>query len=158
DHPDMILRESDFAAIQINWDDKATNMSRLSSELNIGLSHMVFLDDSASERAWVRERHAEVLVPDMPAEPSLYVDVLNCCELDVLSLTEEDRKRAAMYWQERQRRVLQQKTPSFEQFLQNLKLVVEIEPLRPQLLDRAVQLCQRTNQFNLTTRRHTVDQ
>ena len=156
-HPDMVLREADFAAMQINWDDKATNMTRLSRELNIGLSHMVFLDDSTSERAWVRERHAEVLVPEMPREASGYVEVLNHCELDSLTVTDEDRKRAMMYWQEKQRRSLQAVAPSYDQFLQNLKLVVEIESLRPELLDRASQLCQRTNQFNLTTRRHNAD-
>ena len=68
EHPDMILREADFATMQANWDDKATNMTRISGELNIGLAHMVFLDDSASERGWVHERHPEVLVPEMPKE------------------------------------------------------------------------------------------
>ncbi len=157
EHPDMILREADFAALQVNWEDKATNMTRLSRELNIGLAHMVFLDDSAAERGWVRERHSEVLVPEMPREAAGYVEVLQHCELDTLTVTAEDRKRATMYWQEKQRRVLQEEAPSFEQFLQNLKLSVEVETLRPELLDRAAQLCQRTNQFNLTTRRHNAE-
>jgi FkbH-like protein len=157
EHPDMILRESDFAATQVNWDDKATNMERLSRELNIGLSHMVFLDDNPAERAWVHERLGEVLVPEMPRDPSGYLDVLNRCELDTLTVTDEDRKRGEMYWLEKQRRVFQEEAPSFEQFLDNLKLAVEIESLRPELVDRAAQLCQRTNQFNLTTRRHSVE-
>ena len=156
DHPDMLLRESDFAALQINWDDKATNMTRISRELDIGLPHMVFLDDSASERSWVRARHPEVLVPEMPKDNSGYVDVLCRCELDTLVVTDEDRKRATMYWQEKQRRELQAEAPSFEVFLMNLNLEVQIQSLRPDLLERAAQLCQRTNQFNLTTRRHNA--
>ncbi|HEX5221472.1 MAG TPA: HAD-IIIC family phosphatase [Verrucomicrobiae bacterium] len=157
DHPEMVLRESDFAAMQVNWDDKATNLSRLSKDLNIGLGHMVFLDDSASERGWVRERLPEVLVPEMPREASGYLDVLNHCELDTLTVTAEDLKRAKMYWEEKQRRELQAEAPSFEQFLEKLNLSVKVELLRPELLDRATQLCQRTNQFNLTTRRHSAD-
>lgn len=157
-HPDLLLRESDFAAMQINWDDKATNLARISRELNIGLQHMVFLDDSAAERAWVRERHPEVLVPEMPEDKAYYTDVLCKCELDTLAITQEDLKRADMYRDERQRQILRAEAPSFEEFLRNLNLEVEIEALRPQMLDRAGQLCQRTNQFNLTTRRHNADQ
>lgn len=153
-HPDMVLKETDFAAMQINWDDKATNMSRIAHELNIGLRHMVFLDDSASERDWVRQRHAEVLVPEMPREKSAYADVLLRCELDALAVTEEDRKRTTMYSQEKRRRDFQASAPSFEEFLKSLNLVVEVQSLRSELLDRAAQLCLRTNQFNLTTRRH----
>lgn len=156
-HPEMVLRESDFAAMQVNWDDKATNLSRLGKELNISLGHMVFLDDSASERGWVLERLPEVLVPEMPREASGYLDVLNRCELDTLKVTAEDLKRAKMYWEEKQRRELQAEVPSFEQFLEKLKLSIKVELLRPELLDRAAQLCQRTNQFNLTTRRHGAD-
>jgi FkbH-like protein len=155
---DLLLRESDFAAMQINWDDKATNLARISREMNIGLQHMVFLDDNPVERAWVRQRHPEVLVPEMPEDNTRYSDVLLQCELDALAVTDEDLKRAKMYWEERQRRTLQAEVPSFEEFLKNLSLEVEIEPLSGPLLDRAAQLCQRTNQFNLTTRRHNADE
>ena len=156
-HPDMVLCESDFAAMQINWEDKATNLARIAHELNIGLQHLVFLDDNPAERAWVRERHPEVLVPEMPQEKARYVDVLCHCETDALAVTGEDLKRAQMYLEERQRRESQAEAPSFEQFLANLGLEVNIEPARPALLERAGQLCQRTNQFNLTTRRHNAE-
>jgi FkbH-like protein len=126
--------------------------------LNIGLQHMVFLDDNAAERAWVRERHPAVLVPEMPPDKCGYADMLCHCDLDTLAVTPEDRMRATMYWQEKQRQVLKAEVASFEEFLERLNLEVEIELLRSQLLERAEQLCQRTNQFNLTTRRHTSDQ
>lgn len=155
-HPDMVLREADFAALQINWQDKATNLRAIASELNIGLQHLVFLDDNPTERQWVREALPEVLVPDLPPDAALFVDVLTDCELDTLALTEEDLKRTRMYVEERERKKLQAAAPSYEGFLKELQLVVRIERLQPALLDRAVQLCQRTNQFNLTTRRHTA--
>lgn len=157
-HPDLLLRESDFAAMQINWDDKAVNLTRISREINIGLQHMVFLDDSAAERAWVRERHPEVLVPEMPEDKTRYVEVLYQCELDALAVTEEDLRRGRMYWEERQRRALLSQAPSFEEFLKHLDLEVEIQRLSAPLVERASQLCQRTNQFNLTTRRHNGDE
>lgn len=156
EHPDMLLREKDFAAMQINWQDKATNLRAIARELNIGLQHLVFLDDNPTERQWVREALPEVLVPELPADSALFADVLTDCELDTLTLTEEDLKRAQMYAEERERRKFQADAPSYEQFLQELRLLVRIERLQPPLLDRAAQLCQRTNQFNLTTRRHTA--
>ena len=156
EHPDLLLREKDFAALQINWQDKATNLRAIARELNIGLQHMVFLDDNPTERQWVREALPEVLVPELPADAALFADVLTDCELDTLAQTEEDMKRTQMYVEDRERRKFQAAVPSYEQFLQELQLVVQIERLRPSLLDRAAQLCQRTNQFNLTTQRHTV--
>jgi FkbH-like protein len=156
DHPDLLLREKDFAALQINWQDKATNLRAIARELNIGLQHLVFLDDNPAERQWVREVLPEVLVPELPADAALFADVLTDCQLDTLALTEEDLKRTQMYAEDRERRRFQATAPSYEQFLQELQLVVNIERLQPQFLDRAAQLCQRTNQFNLTTRRHTA--
>lgn len=157
-HPDLVLRQTDFAAMQINWDDKGTNLAKISRDLNIGLQHMVFLDDSAAERAWVRDRHPEVLVPEFPKDKSRSADLLCDCELDTLVITEEDLGRAQMYSEERERRAFQTEAPSFEDFLHRLQLEIEIEPLSARTLERAVQLCQRTNQFNLTTRRYNAEQ
>jgi FkbH-like protein len=157
-HPDMVLRERDFAAMQINWDDKATNLARISKELNIGTQHIVFLDDNPSERNWVRQRYPDVLVPEMPGDSSGFCDILTQCELDTLVVTDEDFKRAQMYWEDRRRREFQGETPSYEQFLKELNVEAEIQKLQSNLLDRAVQLCQRTNQFNLTTQRYTAEQ
>jgi FkbH-like protein len=157
-HPDMVLREQDFAAMEINWDDKATNISRILATLNIGAGHLVFLDDSPSERNWVRQSHPEVLVPEMPADGSGFSDVLSQCGLDTLMPTTEDLRRTEMYREERERRAFQVLTPSYDRFLKELDIHTKIQKLNPALLDRAVQLCQRTNQFNLTTRRHTAEQ
>lgn len=158
DHPEMVLRERDFAAMQVNWDDKATNLSRISNELNIGLQHMVFLDDNPSERNWIRQRHPDVLVPEMPSDSSGFCDILTQCGLDTLAVTDEDFKRAEMYWEDRRRREFQAEAPSYEQFLKELNVQAKIQKLDLNLLERAAQLCQRTNQFNLTTHRYTAEQ
>jgi FkbH-like protein len=156
DHPDLLLREKDFASLQINWQDKATNLRAIASELNIGLQHLVFIDDNPTERQWVREALPEVLVPELPTDAALYADVLTDCELDTLALTEEDLRRTRMYSEDRKRREFKVAAPTYEQFLHELGLEVQVDALTPQMLDRAAQLCQRTNQFNLTTRRHTA--
>jgi len=157
-HPDMILRLADFSALQINWQDKATNLRAILTELNIGPQHLVFLDDTPAERKWVRDSLPEVLVPELPQDTARYADVLTECELDTLSLTEEDLKRTQMYHEDRERRVAQVAAPSYEDFLKQLELQVEIVSLPASHVERAAQLCQRTNQFNLTTRRHTAEQ
>jgi FkbH-like protein len=158
DHPEMVLREGDFAAMQINWEDKATNLARISNELKIGLQHMVFLDDSPSERSWIRQRHPEVFVPEMPKDSCAFCDVLTQCGLDTLVLTDEDLKRSQMYREERQRREFQAESLSYEQLLKESNVQADIERLRSDHIERAVQLCQRTNQFNLTTPRYTAEQ
>jgi FkbH-like protein len=156
DHPDLLLRENDFASLQINWQDKATNLRAIASELNIGLQHLVFIDDNPAERQWVREALPEVLVPELPADAALFAEVLTDCELDTLALTAEDLKRTQMYAEDRKRREFSVAAPTYEEFLHELQLVVQVEALSPPMLDRAAQLCQRTNQFNLTTHRHTA--
>ena len=156
-YPDMVLRESDFAAMQINWDDKATNLARIVADLNIAFRHVVFLDDSPTERAWVRDKHPEVLVPEMPRDSSGYCDVLMECGLDTLTVTDEDYKRTKMYREERQRRTSEAQAHSYDQFLSDLNLEAEVQNVTPQLSERAAQLCQRTNQFNLATRRYTSE-
>ena len=156
DHPDLLLHENDFAALQINWQDKATNLRAIAHELNIGLQHLVFLDDNPTERQWVRDALPEVLVPELPGDAAQFADVLTDCELDTLAVTEEDLKRTQLYAEDRERRQFQSSITSYEQFLQELQIVVRIERLQPALVDRAAQLCQRTNQFNLTTCRHTA--
>jgi FkbH-like protein len=156
-HPDMVLREEDFASIQANWQDKGTQIATILRELKIAPHHLVFLDDNPSERLLVRRMHPEVLVPEMPADPALFADLLSGCELDTLQFTREDALRTEMIRADRQRDTLQQKAPSLEEFLRELQIEVTLQPLSPALLERAAQLCQRTNQFNLTSVRHSLD-
>ncbi|HET6680600.1 MAG TPA: HAD-IIIC family phosphatase, partial [Gemmatimonadaceae bacterium] len=155
EHPDCLVREQHVAAHRINWRDKATNLAELASELNIGLAHMLFIDDSPHERAWVRQQLPEVVVPDPPADPSWYAAWLPTLpSLTVLRHTAEDARRTQQYHEERERKRLSLEVHSQEDFLRALQLRVQIEPVTSTSIERVAQLLAKTNQFNLTTRRH----
>lgn len=152
---DQLIREEHLAAHRINWQDKATNLRELAAELNIGLDHMMFLDDSPHEREWVRSQIPEIEVPELPADPTSYADWLgSLSSLVVLDQTAEDRARTQQYQEQRSRTRVEGTASSHEDFLRQLDLRVEIAPMDEATLPRVVQLLAKTNQFNLTTRRH----
>jgi FkbH-like protein len=156
EHPGMILRPEHFAAMRINWEDKASNLHNLASELNIGMDTMVFLDDSPFERAEVRRLAPFVTVPDMPTDASRYPAFVSSLPyFDALTATDDDRRRGAMYTHERQRKEFKHKAESLEDFLRGLDIRVDVAPADTLELSRLAQLSQRTNQFNLTTRRYS---
>jgi FkbH-like protein len=156
DNPEMILREGDFVGWRINWQDKAKNIVDLADELSLGLQSIVFIDDSPVERGRVRDALPEVLVPDWPDSPMLYAMALRelrCFDAPVVSL--EDGKRTQAYIAERQRASMRSQAASLDDWLQNLQIKVTVESLSPPNLQRATQLLNKTNQFNLSTRRLT---
>ncbi len=156
-HHGMILRREHFAATAINWTDKATNIRQIAEQLNLGLDSLVFFDDNPAERAWIRQELPSVEVPELPADPVQWPGFLRAGSwFDRISVTSEDRQRAQSYQAEASRKTLLASAASVESFLDSLEQVVRIEPLDRTTLARAAQLCQKTNQFNLTTRRYTV--
>jgi FkbH-like protein len=160
EHPDSVLREQHFSALQINWDDKVTNLRRIADELNIGLDSMVFVDDNPFEADFVRERLPEVAVLALPPKAyAAYASLLaRGAYFDSLSYTAEDRRKNAMYGENRRRRVLERESSSLEEYL--AKLDIEVELGKPSELEipRVSQLTQKTNQFNLTTQRYSEGQ
>jgi FkbH-like protein len=157
-HPSMVLKRTHIAAHRINWQPKTANIRELAAELNIGLDSLVFLDDNPVERATVRAELPEVLVPDLPSDPAFYRAAL--LELDVfesLGLTAEDRERGRLYAEQALRRDFEEtlRGTSIEDYLAGLGMVVEIEPATSVTIPRIAQLTNKTNQFNLTTRRYT---
>jgi FkbH-like protein len=155
EHPSMLIRESHLAAYRVNWEDKASNIRAIARELNIGLDHMLFIDDSPHERAWVRQQIPELRVPEVPADSSRFATwVGSLPSLIVLQQTVEDTRRTAQYSEARDREEYRSTTGSVEDFLQGLELRVQIEPVDDATMGRVVQLLAKTNQFNLTTRRH----
>ncbi len=156
-HPAMVLRREHFAAERVNWQDKAANLREIAEELSLGLDALVFLDDNPVEREWVRQALPEVEVPELPADP---VDrpafLAHGPWFQTLAVTAEDRGRSASYGAQGSRRRAQTAARSFEDFLASLQQEITLEPVSETTLSRAAQLCQRTNQFNLTTRRHSV--
>jgi FkbH-like protein len=157
-HPSMRLREEHFASIRINWEDKATNLRSIAEELNLGLDSLVFIDDNPAERALVSGVLPQVLVPAWPADPAEYKLALLGLAVQTfpkLRLTEEDRGRAAMYRAQAERRTLEAETRSLEDFYRSLQMVARIGRADAFTVPRIAQLTQKTNQFNMTTRRYT---
>lgn len=155
-HPDMVLRRKHFAAYQINWRDKATNLQALANDLNIGIDSMVFIDDNPRECELVRQRCPECHVVCLPEKPYLIPRFLDSVPgLECIRLTEEDTQRGEMYHAQVVRRQSAASFQNLEDFWKDLELEVKIEPARPFSIPRIAQLTQRTNQMNLTTRRYS---
>lgn len=155
EHPYMVLKEEHFAAIQVNWNDKISNIRAIAEEINIGLDSMVFIDDSKVNRDMIKRALPEVLVVDLPEDPSLYLKKLTeLNDFNTLQLTDEDIARGRIYSQQRKRRELQGNIVDITEYLKALDMVVEIERACPFNIPRISQLTQKTNQFNTTTRRY----
>lgn len=158
-HPGMLLRAKDFAALRINWTDKAQNLREIAQELNIGLDALAFLDDNPFEREQVRTVLPEVTVIDIPQNPLEYASALrNCAVFERVTLSAEDQQRTAMYAAQRERAGAEQQFQSKEDFFRFLEQEADLDPVSELTLARVAQLTQKTNQFNLTTRRYSEAQ
>jgi FkbH-like protein len=157
-HPGMILRPEHFAATRINWQDKAANMLELADELGLGTESFVFLEDSDAQCERIRQALPEVLVVPQQGEPAGRAALLaGLGVFDSLGFSDEDRRRGALYRTEAQRTRLKRSAPSLDEYLRSLEMRLFIEPITPQNIARIAELTQRTNQFNLTTPRHSRD-
>jgi FkbH-like protein len=158
-HTHMALRLDDFAAFRANWEDKVTNLRAMARDLSLGLESFVFLDDNPVEREWVRSQLPEVAVVELGPSPFHFVrDLDRGRYFETLSLSAEDLARAAQYRIEAQRESLRSSAASLDEFLHRLQLQARVEPVSPRNLTRVTQLINKTNQFNLTTRRYTEAQ
>ena len=159
EHRDMLLRLEDFAAFEANWDDKATNLRRVAATLSVGTDSFVFLDDNPLERAWVRSQMPEVAVVELSGSAANYVRDLDAARyFDVLAISDEDRQRAEMYRKAHERDALRGQVASLDEFLAGLGMQASVAQVNEQNLARVTQLVNKTNQFNLTTRRYTEPQ
>lgn len=153
-HPDMVLKREDISVFVANWDDKATGVRRIGAELNIGLDSLVFLDDNPFERNLVRELVPEVIVPELPEDPSAIVAFLSQLNLfETTSFSEVDQQRAGLYRREAERRESAASCTTVEDYLRSLDMHLVLSRFDPFHLPRIAQLMQRSNQFNLRTRR-----
>jgi len=156
EHPGMVLREADIAVFIANWDDKATNIRRIREKLNIGFDSMVFLDDNPFERNLVRQLLPEVIVPELSEDPELYVRTISELNLfEVASHSELDLQRAALYRDQEERALESSRFVNLDDYLKSLETRARVARFEPRELGRIAQLLQRSNQFNLTTRRHS---
>lgn len=155
---DMLLQKSDFVAMRINWQDKATNIRELAEELNIGLDSMVFVDDNPTERELIKQQLPEVTVPDFPEQPyglmGLYKELVENY-FGAYRITQEDKAKTTQYIANAQRKQQQASFTNMEEYLQSMEMKLRIEKVNAATLQRVAQLTQKTNQFNLTTYRYT---
>ena len=155
-HPDSLLKLEDFSVFKANWNPKPENIREIAAELNIGLDSLVFVDDNPAERALVEEQLPEVAVPDVGSDVSRFAEILEQERyFEVDRVVQDDLSRSAYYSSNSQRSACQASFRSYEEFLSSLEMTAEIRPFRPVYLERITQLINKTNQFNLTTRRYT---
>ena len=155
-HREMVLRRDDIAAFVANWDDKATNLRRIAAELNIGIDALVFADDNPFERNIIRRELPMVAVPELPDDPSRYGEMIAAAGyFEGVAVTPEDRARNRLYQADRERRQLETETTDLAGYLASLDMRLVWGRVGGQSLKRVTQLANKTNQFNLTTRRYT---
>jgi len=154
-HPDMVLSLEDFVAFRASWDPKPKVLRQIADDLDLGLESVVFVDDNPAERDIVRQFLPEVGVVELPRDPQGYVPAMaQFPGLQTVSITEEDQGRTRQYQSRAEARSLQSSAGSLEAFLSSLSMTAEVEPLQETNRHRMVQLIGKTNQFNLTVRRH----
>ena len=156
DHPEMVLRREHISAFVANWNDKAENIRAIREQLNIGYDAMVFVDDNPFERNLIRQFLPEVIVPELPEDPAQYVEYLSGLNLfETSSFSAEDRVRKELYEREAVRRQEAAAFDTLEDFLRSLDMRISVGEFDEFHIPRISQLMQRSNQFNLTTRRLT---
>jgi len=151
----MLLKEDAFVAFRANWSDKAANLVAMAQELSLGLDSFVFFDDNPAERALVRRFLPEVAVPELPSDVSGYALVLDAAGyFESTALSEEDLRRADLY---RNRAAIAELAPhDLDGYLRGLAMRLEVAPVQDSNRSRVVQLINKSNQFNLTTRRYST--
>src|SRR5581483_7391641 len=158
DHPEMLLKRTDIAAFVANWDDKAANLKRIAQQLNIGIESLVFVDDNPAERARVRHVLPMVAVPELPDDAAYYVRCLaEAGYFESVSFTADDSRRGEQYAANISREALRESSQSMDDFLKGLNMSVTYGPFQSVDLPRVAQLIAKTNEFNPTTRRHSLE-
>jgi FkbH-like protein len=155
-HPEMLLKLGHIAVFQANWSDKATNIKAIAEQLSLGLDSFVLLDDNPVERQLVRSLLPQVAVPELPEEPALYARTLaSAGYFESVTFEQEDLNRAAFYQSTAQLAELQNQVSGVDEYLASLDMTITFQPFDAVGRARITQLINKSNQFNLTTRRYT---
>jgi FkbH-like protein len=156
-HPEMLLREEHIAVFQANWRDKATNIQAIAAELSLGLDSLVFLDDNPVERGLVRKMLPQVATPELGTDPADFARTLAAAGyFDSIAFSEEDRRRADFYDTNARRAELRSQSGDLDSYLASLQMEIIVSPFDAVGRARITQLINKSNQFNLTTRRYTA--
>jgi FkbH-like protein len=155
-HPEMVIKSEQIACFIANWNDKAENLRSLAQQLNIGIDSLVFADDNPIERNLVRQELPSVAVPELPDGPEFYARCLaDAGYFEALHITAEDQERSAHYQANLAREQLRTSQTDVRGYLESLHMELRWQPFARVGLQRIVQLINKTNQFNLTTRRYS---
>jgi FkbH-like protein len=159
-HRDIILKEEHIVIKKVNWDDKASNIREIASDLNVGLDSMIFVDDSNFEINLINEKVPEILTIQVPIVLSDYPDILlrNIYTYFNLVLNSDDARKTEMYKQQFERENNKITFNSIEDYLASLEIELTVVKNDKSYIPRIAQLTQKTNQFNLTTHRYTESQ
>ena len=158
DHPSMLLRDEEFVSRKINWENKAVNLKAMERELNLTESGFIFIDDNPAERETVKGECPDILVPDFPVDTTNLLEFAENIWVDYcrpLRVLNEDINKTQMYQNEVKRKQEQELNLNLDDYIAKLEMTVDIHRMRDSELDRVVQLINKTNQFNVTTRRYT---
>ena len=157
EHPDSILKITDFSAFKANWEPKHENILAIAKELNLGVDSFVFVDDNPAERSIVESQISTIAVPNVGKDVSKYAGIIEAGRyFEPISMSKEDLARASLYADNSARASLEAKFANYGEYLDSLEMTAEIARFRPVYIERIAQLTNKTNQFNLTTRRYTL--
>lgn len=159
-HPFMQINKNNISAYRINWIDKATNISEIAEELNIGLDSMVFVDDSPIERERIKKFLPEVTVPDFPKNTFELISFFNRIYEDnfqVYSISDEDKQKASQYSGNRERKQYKKNFDDIDAYYKSLEMELIVHVNDNHFIPRLAQMTQKTNQFNLTTKRYSQE-
>ena len=159
-HPEGILKPEDFIVIKANWLPKSQNLIEIASELNIGRDALVFVDDNPAEREIIRQHVPETAVPEMTdgdqVNPDQFIRILDKnAYFEVVTLSEDDKHRNEMYKANAMRKEQEESFGNYSDFLKSLEMEAVIRGFEPVYYSRIAQLTNKSNQFNLTTKRMT---
>ena len=156
-HPDSVLKLEHISCFKANWDPKHDNIALIAKELNLGTDSFVFIDDNPAERAIVKAQVNGIAVPDLTNDVTTYAGVIEAARyFEQTSLSVEDVQRASLYAGNSQRADFEATFSDYGEYLDSLEMSAEIHSFKPLYIERIAQLTNKTNQFNLTTRRYTL--
>lgn len=158
DNPGMVLKKDDFISIKANWEPKSENLIHMAKELNLGEDSFVFVDDNPAEREIIRQQVLGAGVPKME-KPEKYIrNIDRAGYFEMVSFSADDTRRNVMYRENAKRADFKSRFTDYGEYLRSLAMTAWIAPFSPVYFDRIAQLANKSNQFNLTTRRFTRDE
>ena len=154
-HPDGVLKPDDFIVIKANWEPKSKNLVEIANELNIGVDSLVFVDDNPAEREIIRQHVPDAVVPEI-STPEKYINIIDRSGFfEVVNLSKEDLSKNKMYKENAKRNESIASFANYGDYLKSLNMKATIKPFENIYMSRIAQLTNKSNQFNLTTRRYT---